>query len=330
MANHLALLLTLAFVTAFTPQDRRDQERRELEKSGQARSDEQNRDRDSGRDQKDREDRDRRGPVFSHAPADLNLVSAVIPLGNVNAVAGGHVRPVNHLYVQYLAPANGGTDSVDVDAMAAGKIVGLIQRQTQACVLPDHTAPSGCASLPGATQMIDEYQMFIQHSEQVTLYYDHLHSLDPRLHLPDWRDDDAGWLRVGPMSMLFLGLNGARRPVEVHPGQRMGATRNYFTTWDIGVVDTRHTGAFLGSGLLRYPTFHEMALALIDAGLASFGLGPHEPFPGGMFVNATRFIDYMPPPLGAAWRAKLLGDGSGGRADWDVADTCKATGTART
>jgi hypothetical protein len=64
-----------------------------------------------------------------------------------------------------------------------------------------------------------------------------------------------------------------------------------------------------------------MALALIDAGAATFPLGPHDPFPGGMFVNATRFLDYMTPPLASAWRAKLLGDGSGGRAGWDVADT---------
>jgi hypothetical protein len=280
----VVLLLTLASILAFAPPDRREQEKAK--------------------------------PVFSHAPADLSLVAAVIPLGNVNAVAGGHVRPVNHMYVQYLAPANGGTDSVDVDAMAAGRIVMVIQRQTEACVAP---VPAGCA--PGGTQMIDEYQIYIQHSEQLTYAYDHLHALDPRLQLPDWQDDDAGWVRLGPMSLLLPGLNGARRSVEVHPGQRMGATRNYFTTWDISVIDTRHTGAFLGSGLLRYPSFHDIAIALIDAGLASFPLGPDEPFRGGMFVNATRFIDYMTPPLGAAWRTKLLGDGSGGRPDWDVADT---------
>ena len=191
----------------------------------------------------------------------------VIPRGNVNAVAGGHVRPVNHMYLEYLAPRDGGSASLDVDAMATGKIVMLLHRKTEACVVPDHTVPSDCSTGPGATAMIDEYEIFMQHTDSLTSYYDHLHSLDPRLGLPDWQDDHAGWVRVGPMNILFLGANGAMSPVFVHPGQRMGATRNYFTTWDIGVVDTRHTASFLGTGLLRYPTLPEFMAALAAPGI---------------------------------------------------------------
>jgi len=260
-------------------------------------------------------------PEFVRPPADLDQVARVIPRGNVNAVVGGHVRPVNHMYLEYLAPRDGGSASLDVDAMATGKIVMLFHRKTQACVVPDHTVPSDCSTGPLATALIDEYEIFVQHSDSLTSYYDHLHSLDARLGLPDWQDDHAGWVRVGPMSILFLGANGAMSPVFVHPGQRVGATRNYFTTWDIGVVDTRHTASFLGTGLLRYPTLPEFMAALAASGIPVAPLGPDQPFAGEMFVNSACFTNYLTPPLSRQWQAKLAGDGSCGRPDWDAAGT---------
>jgi len=260
-------------------------------------------------------------PVFVHPPADLTQVAVIIPRGNVNAVAGGHVRPVKHMYLEYLTPRDGGSAALDVVAMAVGKIVMVLHRRTEACVVPDHTVASDCATEPGATAMIDEYQIFTQHTDYLTSYYDHLHSLDARLGLPDWRDDHAGWVRVGPMSILFLGANSAMDPVRVHPGQRMGATRNYFTTWDIGVVDTRHTATFLGTGPLRYPTIPEFIAALAASGIAVEPMGSNQPFAGEMFVNSVCFTDYLTPPLAKVWRLKLAGDGSCGRPDWDVADT---------
>ncbi|MEO8036196.1 MAG: hypothetical protein ABI837_17300 [Acidobacteriota bacterium] len=260
-------------------------------------------------------------PAFVRPPANLDQVARVIPRGNMNAVRGGHVRPVRHMYMEYMVPRDGGSASLDVDAMASGKIVMVLHRQTEACVAPDHTVPSGCASGPAATALIDEYQIFIQYTDFLTSYYDHLHSLDARLALPDWRDDHAGWVRVGPMNFLFLGANGAMAPVPVDPGQRMGATRNYFTTWDLGVVDTRRTAAFLGTGLLRYPTMPEFMAALAASGIPVEPMGPGQPFPGEMSVNSACFTDYLTPPLKTAWRAKLAGDGSCGRPDWDVAGT---------
>lgn len=265
----------------------------------------------------------RRRMVFERPPADLDQVASIIPLGNVNAVPGGHVRPVNHMYVQYLAPQDGGSASLDVDAMAEGRIVMVFHRQTEACVVPDHTVPSGCATGPGATSLIDEYEIFTRHSDSLTSYYDHLHALDARLRLPDWRDDTAGWVRVGPLSILFLGANGVMEPVEVHPGQRVGATRNYFTTWDIGVVDTRRTGDLLGTGLLRYPTFRQFVEAMAASGVPVPRLRPNQPFAGEMFANAACFTDYLTPRLAREWRAKLAGGGSCGRDDWDVAGTLR-------
>jgi hypothetical protein len=245
-------------------------------------------------------------PLFVRPPADLDEVAAVVPLGNVNpAPAGGHIRPVNHMYLDYVTPRNGGADLVEVDAMAAGRIVAVLQRQTDV----QDVGP------------VDEYEVWIQHTDEVTSYYDHLHELDARLGLPDWRDPTAGWVEVGPGRLLFLGLNGAREPVSVHPGQRLGGTRNYFTSWDIGVVDTRHVGSFLGSGVLRYPSLSEFLAQYISEGGDAPPLGPDQPFPGESFVNSTCFIDYMTPAMAAQWRAKLVGDGSCGRPDWDRADS---------
>jgi hypothetical protein len=259
--------------------------------------------------------------VFERPPADLDQVAALIPRGNVNAVAGGHVRPVNHTYVQYLVPHDGGNVALDVNAMAPGEIVMVFHRQSEACVVPDHTVPSDCATGPGSTAMIDEYQVFTRHTDELASNFDHLHSLDAGLGLPDWRDDTAGWVRVGPMDILVLGANGAMAPVRVHPGQRMGDTRNYFTTWDIGVIDTRRRGNFLGTGVLRYPTLPEFFAALAASGVAVDPLGSDQPFAGEMFVNSACFIDYLVPALADAWRAKLVGDGSCGRPDWDAAGT---------
>lgn len=266
---------------------------------------------------------DHRRLVFERAPADLDQVGAIIPRGNVNAVRGGHVRPVNHMYVEYLVPRDGGSASLDVNSMGEGEIVMVFHRQSEACVVPDHTVPSDCASGPGATALIDEYQVFTRHTDELTSNFDHLHSLDAHLGLPDWRDDTAGWVRVGSMDILLLGKNGAVDPVRVHPGQQIGTTRNYFTTWDIGVIDTRRTGNFLGTGVLRYPTLPDFFAALVASGVSLDPMGPDQPFAGEMFVNSACFTDYLIPPLASAWRLKLLGDGSCGRPDWDLDGTLR-------
>lgn len=255
--------------------------------------------------------------LFVRAPADLSQVAVVIPRGNLNP-PGGHIRPVKHMYLQYVRTSGGGIDSVEVSTMAGGEIVMVLQRQTVACVMP---IGNGCALGPGATRLVDEYEIWIRHTEEVTSYFDHLHELDPGLGLPDWRDAQAGWVQVGDNRILFLGLNGARAPVRVLLGQRVGASRNYFGAWDIGVCDTRRIGSFLGSGLLRYPSLPEFLTAFAAEGGTAVALGPGQPFPGEMFVNSASFIDYMPAKLSRQWRAKLGGDGSGGRPDWDLAGT---------
>jgi hypothetical protein len=163
--------------------------------------------------------------------------------------------------------------------------------------------------------------MWIRHTNEVTSFYDHLHELDARLGLPDWANQQAGWVQIGSGQILFLGLNGARAPVRVSLGQRLGASRSYFTSWDIGVVDTRHTASFLGKGLLRYPSIPDFFGAYVREGGVGVSLGPDQPFPGEMFVNSACFIDYMPARLATQWRKKLAGDGSGGRPDWDIAGT---------
>jgi hypothetical protein len=262
--------------------------------------------------------------VFVASPADPDRVARLVPRGNINP-RGGHVRPVKHMYMDYLDPFGGGGDATPVVAMADGHVVMVVVRQNPACLTPDPSGPDGCADGPDSRLLVDEYQVFIQHGDRVTSYYDHLHELDASLRLPGWRDEGAGWITFGTQHVLFLGLNGAPPPVRVHPRQGIGVTRNYFGSWDIGVVDTARIASFLGSGPLRYPTLRDIIGQSLAEGGPGIGLAPDQPFPGEMFVNSSVFIDYLIPPLAAAWRAKLAGDGSGGRPDWDVRDTLQGT-----
>ena len=255
--------------------------------------------------------------LFIASPADPALVAAVIPRGNINP-GGGHIRPVKHMYLEYLTPRNGGTDSVEIRAMAAGSTAMVYHRQETACLRPVGPDRRECSPEPGSTALIDEYGIWIYHRGNVTSYYDHLHELDPGLVIPDWRDPDAGWVTLGSIHVLFFGLNGAPPPSRVRPGEPLGISRNYFHAWDIGVVDTSVVNGFLGFGPLRYPSLSELVNQFIAEGGDAARLGPDEPFPGEAFVNSACFIDGMTKPLAAVWAAKLRGDGSCGRPDWDI------------
>ena len=255
--------------------------------------------------------------MFVASPADPASVGGVIPRGNINP-GGGHVRPVKHMYVEYLTPRGGGSDPVELRAMAAGVVAMVYHRQEIACLRPIGLDRRSCSEEPGSTALIDEYGIWINHRGGVTSYYDHLHELDPGLAIPDWRDPDSGWVTLGAIHVLFFGLNGAPPPSRVRPDDPLGISRNYFHAWDLGVVDTGVVNAFLGSGPLRYPSLSELVNQFIAEGGDAARLDAEEPFPGEAFVNSACFIDSMTKPLAAIWSAKLLGDGSCGRPDWDL------------
>ena len=230
--------------------------------------------------------------LFTHPPTDIAKVRGIVPLGNLNP-GGGHVRAVDHMYVQYLEPANGGTDAVPVRAMAGGKVV-LVTR-----ALSDDDPKK-------------DYSLFIQHDAFVTSQFDHLHALAPRLqkHLAT---RPGAWIPVREgFEVLFLGQLGAPAPLGVKAGEKLGTTRSFSHAWDIGVTDTRVKRKLLGKGERRYPTFLDYAEAL--------GLELEQPpFPGHPTRNAACFLDYLTPALRAAWFPLLVSEPKGcGRADWDV------------
>lgn len=231
-------------------------------------------------------------PLFSHPPTDIERVSGVVPLGNLNP-GGGHVRPVDHMYLRYLDPANGGADAIPVRAMAAGTIV-LVTRAVS------DDAPEA------------DYSLFIQHDAFVTSQVDHLHSLSKRLakHLAK---RPGAWIPVREsFSVLFLGQLDAPAPLAVKAGERVGTSRSFSHAWDVGVTDTRVKRKFLGKGERRYPTFLDFAEAL-GAPL------DHSPFPGHPTRNAACFLDYLAPAVRQAWSALLVSDPKGcGRPDWDL------------
>ena len=147
-------------------------------------------------------DGDTDGPVFSAPPTDIVNVAGVIPLGNTSP-RSGHVLPVDHMYLQYPDPDNGGADAYPVYAMAAGTIV-LVQRNQR----EDRADP--------------DYQIFIRHDRLVTVYYDHVHVLSPRLAA--YTDGvEQGWLEpVGPdAALLFPGRSPGRRLQYPARGHRM-------------------------------------------------------------------------------------------------------------
>jgi hypothetical protein len=241
----------------------------------------------------------RAAPLFTHPPADIARVAGVVPLGNLNP-GGGHVRAVDHMYLRYVDPANGGEDAVTVRAMASGKIV-LVTR-----------------TLSGDDPKTD-HSLFIQHDAHVTSQFDHLHALSGRLkkHLAK---RPGGWIAVREgFEVMFLGELGAPPPLAVAGGEKVGATRSYSHAWDVGVTDARVKRKFLGKGKRRYPTFVDFADAL---GVAL----DENPFPGHPTLNAACFLDYLAPALRAEWQELLVSDPkSCGRPDWDLKGKLRGT-----
>ncbi len=229
--------------------------------------------------------------VFS-PPTDLDLVDAVIPLGNLNP-GGGHVLPVDHMYLDYLHPASGGADVVPVYAMADGELV-----------MATRTFRDDLSEI--------DYSLYLRHDAYVTAKFDHLYGLSSRL-LDYLASAPGGWLDPGGgFQLMFLGQLGAPVPLPVRRGEQVGITRSYSSSWDVGVTDNRVHRQLLGVGAHRYPSISELAGAL--------GFAVHDPFPGHPTVNAACFLDYLEPAVREAWQARLVSTPRDcGRNDWDIA-----------
>lgn len=146
--------------------------------------------------------------VFTSPPTDIENVAGVIPQGNTNP-KGDHVLPVDHMYLEFPNPDNGGADAYPVYAMADGEIV-LIQRsQDDGKAHPD-------------------YQIFIRHSKSVTSYFDHVNELSASLQ--DYIDAapvDPWLMPAGPdIALLFFDQVDAPPPFPVSAGEQIGTARS--------------------------------------------------------------------------------------------------------
>jgi hypothetical protein len=231
-------------------------------------------------------------PVFTYPPTDIANVAGVVPLGNLNP-GGGHVLPVNHMYLRYADQVLDGTAVYPVRAMAAGRIV-------MAILMTGGDTPP-------------RYQLYIRHSLHVTSYVIYLYTLSDRIrtHL---ESTGTGWFDVGgaEFRIMIMGRLGAPERLTVEAGEVLGTTANYHQMWDVGVIDDRVPGSFVGRGPRRYPRFGDL--------FALLGYDPYNPVPGQHTVNATSFIRYLSPEHKAAWFDLLDSEPKRhGRTGWDVA-----------
>ena len=237
--------------------------------------------------------------LLTSPPTDIVNVGELIPLGNLNP-GGGHVLPVDHMYLSYPTPAGSGRNSYPVYNMADGQLFMLMRTQN-----------------PGRM----DYQIFIKHSCSVYSYFDHLHSLSPDIETyltsnsVAWHDLSGSG--SGPW-MAFLGQSGEPAMMSLASGDQIGETRDYSHSWDVGLVDTRQTnGIFANVSASRYPGFSDFVpmfpeLSYID--LSIYNLGNKR-------LNAACFIDYMDNSVGmqTAWHARLASTPKGcGNVGWDT------------
>jgi len=231
--------------------------------------------------------------IFTHPPTDIANAAGVVPLGNLNP-GGGHVLAVDHMYIQYPHPDNGGADVFPVHAMADGEIVAILRQQVPA--RPDF-----------------DYQVFVRHDRHVAYYFDHLHGLSGRIMDLIAAVPDAAWISPpgSNFRIAFFGQLGAPAPLPVAAGEQVGITKSYSFNWDVGVIDARVHHHFAGHGPRRYPDFQDF--------LKLLGYKIEAPFAGNKMKNAVCFIDYMEPALKAAWFPLLVSaPKSCGSDAWDV------------
>jgi hypothetical protein len=236
--------------------------------------------------------------VFTSPPTDIGNVAGIIPLGNTNP-GGDHVVPVDHMYLEFPSPDNGGADAYPVYAMAAGEIV-LIQRmQDEGKAHPD-------------------YQIFIRHSKKVTSYFDHVNELSASLQAYiDAAPIDPWLMPAGPdIALLFFGQLDGPAPFPVGAGEQIGTVRSYSFSWDVGVVDAKVKHRVANKR--RYPDLRSQ--------LRVFGVKVKRPHKGHEVMNGACFIDYLSPGLQASWTSLFVSTSKQcGSHIWDVKKTLQGS-----
>jgi len=225
--------------------------------------------------------------LLTSPPTDLVNVSSVVPLGNLNPEAR-HVESVDHMYLSYPTPNGGGTDSYAVYNMAPGKLFMLFRQKNPA--YSDY-----------------DYQISISHTCSVYSYFDHLHGLSDTIndYLVYYKIQwiDLSGMDIGPW-VIFLGQKGGPAMLSLPVGKKLGVTKNYYNSWDVGLVDTRQiNGQFANPNDRRYPSVEDLATVFpiaLGIDLSIYNLG-------NKILNAACFIDYMDNSAGmqSNWFNKL-------------------------
>lgn len=242
--------------------------------------------------------------LFTSAPASIDDVSSVIPLGSSHP-GSNHVIPVNHNYLVYPATVSPGSISYPVYAMADGEIIYLFKQRKDG--RPDL-----------------DYQVYIKHSCSVVAYYDHIHELNSDIQ--NYLDSNASeWTNLGGEdALLFLGQEGGPVTIPVTSGQLVGYTKDYSYDWDVGVIDSRRvSGFFIQPNANRYPSLDDMikTLPFITADVSIYQLGNDS-------INASCFIDYLDDHTGlkSTWYAKIGSNPQEcGRVGWDIPQRLRGT-----
>ena len=228
--------------------------------------------------------------VFTHAPAAFSDIAGIEPLGGLNP-GDDHVLAVDHMYLQYPAPPGPPLNFYPVTVMGRGSIVMVARERFDD--RPDY-----------------DYSVYIRHTRAITSYVLHLHV--PNANLAGILDsaDPAPWIEFGSLQVLLLGQLGAPAPIPVNGGDFLGYTKNYSHAWDVGVIDSKVRGDFIGRGARRYPKIQDYMDLL--------GIAADPPFAGQQTLNARCFLDYLPPAVRAMYERLLTGPACG-QAGWDVA-----------
>ena len=227
---------------------------------------------------------------FTHAPAAFADISRIEPLGGLNP-GDNHVLAVDHMYLGYPVPPGPPINAYSVYAMGVGSIVMVVR-------LPSDDVPD------------PDYGIYIQHTRSITSYVLHLHALSANIDGIVATAPESAWVHFGALDILLLGQLGAPAPIPVSGGDFLGFTKNYSHNWDVGVIDSKVRGDFIGRGERRYPKIADY--------LALLGVAADPPHSGQQTLNAVCFTDYLEPGLRASYELLLTGPNCG-RAGWDVA-----------
>jgi hypothetical protein len=208
--------------------------------------------------------------VFTHPPADLTQISAIVPLGNLNPP--GHTIPARHIYVypKMTAPPDPAT-AITVKVLAPGN--------AEIVAVEYHAGDA-------------DWSLHLKPCKDISLYFHHIDTLAPDIAKAIGTVTTGGAVFPGGMTA---------KPVSIplSAGQVVGAAQ----TFDIGLHDFRKPPQpFVNP--LRYQV--DVPVLLASVGLAGNPIAAvvaPRIMPQALYSRCA--IDYFTPTPRAAMTAKL-------------------------